>query len=65
MTRDRHGQVLLVDYLRAYAGTPIMTEGNLPGGGRLFETCTKAAESAEQLRLPAEERHEDGDTLDG
>ncbi len=55
MTRDKDGQVLLGDFLRAYGATPIITEGNLPGGGRLFETCTREAEVAEQARLFEEE----------
>ena len=57
MTRDRRGQVLLADYLRAYAATPVLTTlGNLPGGGRLFDVCTKAAgPEPEQLRLLGQE----------
>ena len=51
MPKDKHGQVLLGDYLRAYAATPIITEGNLPGGGALFSDCTRAVETAEQLNL--------------
>jgi hypothetical protein len=54
MTRDKNGQALLGDFLQAYGATPILTEGNLPGGGALFETCTRAAESVpEQTELPA------------
>lgn len=45
---------LLADYLRAYAGTPLLTEGNLPGGGRLFETCVRAVEPGEQLSFDEE-----------
>ena len=51
MTRDKHGQVLLADYLSAYAATPIISEGNLPGGGRLFDQCTRATEQATQAEL--------------
>lgn len=60
MVRDKAGQMFLGDFLRAYCGTPIMTEGNLPGGGRLFETCTREVEVAEQARL-FEEGQGDGD----
>jgi hypothetical protein len=43
-TRDKDGQVLLATFLQAYAASPHRTEGNLPGGGRLFETCARAVE---------------------
>ena len=52
--KDKDGQVLLADYLRAYAGTPILTEGRLPGGGKLFAECARATERTpdpEQLPL--------------
>lgn len=56
MTRDKHGQAFLGDFLRAYAATPILTEGNLPGGGALFAVCTRAAEApGEQLALLTDE----------
>ena len=58
--RDKKGQMLLGDYLRAYAATPILTEGNLPGGGRLFETCSRALddepEQMDFVELSDEER---------
>jgi hypothetical protein len=40
-------------YIEAVQRTPIQTTGNLPGGGRLFEACARAAEPAEQLKLGA------------
>ncbi len=52
-TRDKDGQLLLGDFLRAYGATPIITEGNLPGGGALFEECARAVEPApEQTEIP-------------
>lgn len=54
-TRDKHGQVLLTTFLEAYAASPHRTEGNLPGGGRLFETCARALEpEPKQLELERE-----------
>lgn len=53
MTRDKDGQMLLGDFLRAYGATPILTEGNLPGGGALFGECARAVEPApEQTEIP-------------
>lgn len=37
-------QVYLRTFLEAYAANPHRTEANLPGGGSLFASCTRAAE---------------------
>lgn len=42
MTRDRKGQTFVPGFLTAVYFTPVQTEGNLPGGGGLFEACTRA-----------------------
>jgi hypothetical protein len=44
VTRRQPEQVYLRTFLEAYAANPHRTEGNLPGGGRLFETCARAVE---------------------
>jgi hypothetical protein len=51
-TRDRKGQVFVPGFLSAAAGTPIMTAGELPGGGALFSQRARAVER-EQLSLMA------------
>ncbi len=55
MTRDKRGPALrdfIPGYIAAVQRTPIQTAGNLPGGGRLFEVCTRAVEATgEQLAL--------------
>jgi len=51
-TRDRKGQAFVPGFLAAAAGTPIMTAGELPGGGGLFAQRARAVE-AEQLSLMA------------
>ena len=52
MTRDRKGQAFVPGFLAAAAGTPIMTAGELPGGGALFARRATAAET-EQLSILA------------
>lgn len=44
MTRDRKGQAFVPGFLTAVYHTPVITEGELPGGGGLFASCTRAAE---------------------
>lgn len=50
--KDRKGQEHIPGWVQAVMRTPIQTEGNLPGGGGLFETCARAVELAEQRGLP-------------
>lgn len=50
MTKDKRPQ-FIPGYLAAYLGTPILTAGELPGGGELFRTCARAVDE-EQLPLP-------------
>lgn len=37
MTRDKNGQALVPGFLEAASRTALRTEGNLPGGGGLFD----------------------------
>jgi hypothetical protein len=59
--KDRRGQEHIPGWAEAVWSTPIQTEANLPGGGRLFETCARAVDDAEQLPLGGGTEESDGD----
>jgi len=60
MTRDRKGQGFVPGFLDAAARTPVLTDGELPGGGALFRQ--QARQSAdEQLGLGLGEGEGDGE----
>ena len=42
MTRNKDGQAFVPGFLAAAASTPIMTDGELPGGGALFRDPVSA-----------------------
>jgi hypothetical protein len=46
VTRDRKGQTFMPGFLTAVWHTPVISEGQLPGGGDLFAACARAVESA-------------------
>lgn len=50
--RDRKGQEHIPGWAEAVWGTPIQTEGRLPGGGALFASCARAVEEPKQTELP-------------
>jgi hypothetical protein len=47
VTRDRKGQTFMPGFLTAVWHTPVISEGQLPGGGDLFAACARAVESAQ------------------